>query len=46
MSAMSELHLQIQELLEQDWTGCEVAEFLNIPVDDVYDVMDSLEETD
>lgn len=44
MSAMSELHLQIQELLEQDLTGCEIADRLGIDVDIVYDVMDSLEE--
>lgn len=36
-----ELKLQIEELLEKDWTGSEIADFLNIDVDIVYDVMDA-----
>lgn len=46
MSKMSELMIQIEELLAQDYTASEIADFLHIDVDYVYDVMDSLEGID
>lgn len=44
MSKMAELFTQIEELLEKDYTGSEIADMLNIDIDMVYDVMDALEE--
>ena len=41
MSKMAELFAQIEELLENDYTGSEIADMLNIDIDMVYDVMDA-----
>ena len=41
MSKMAELFAQIEELLENDYTGSEIADMLNIDIDIVYDVMES-----
>lgn len=37
---------QVMQLLDEDYTGCEIAEMLNVDVDLIYDIMDELEEID
>lgn len=46
MSKMSELFLEIETLLEQDYTASEVSDMLKIDIDLVYDVMDAMEMKD
>lgn len=41
MSKMSELFLEIETLLAEDYTASEIAEKLNVDIDFVYDVMES-----
>lgn len=41
MSKMSELFLEIETLLDEDYTASEVADKLNVDIDLVYDVMES-----
>lgn len=41
MSKMSELFLEICDLLAEDYTASEIAEKLNVDIDFVYDVMES-----
>ena len=43
MSKMAELFTQIEELLENDYIGSEIAVMLNIDIDMVYDVMAELD---
>ena len=42
MSVMGSLHLDIQELLEQDYNPVTIAYMLNIPVTLVYQVTETL----
>ena len=43
MSKMAELFAQIEELLENDYTGSEIAVMLNIDIDILYYVMAELD---
>jgi hypothetical protein len=43
MSKMSQLYMDIVDLLGQDFTASEIADLINVDIDIVYDVMDTEE---
>lgn len=46
MSAMSELHMEIVDMLEAGDRPIKIATLLNIPLNIVYDVLEELEATE
>lgn len=44
MGKMSELCMQIEELLAEDYTASEIADRLDVDIDIVYDVMDAIDD--